>query len=101
MQSTPVTSATDDGVVQPAVPPSASAAASTTFERRRAAGSAAEQALALYRAIFVNAPEAIAIVDTNGRYLEQNAAHLELVGYSDDELRGQTPAVHLGEAEFK
>jgi PAS domain S-box-containing protein len=109
MQSTPVSSTTDDGVVpsampaMPAVPvvPPASAAASASFERRRAAGSAAEQALALYRAIFVNAPEAIAIVDTNGRYLEQNAAHLELIGYSDEELRGQTPAVHLGDTEFQ
>ena len=70
------------------------------LERRSAAGTATEQALALYRAIFVNSTEAIAIIDPDGFYLEQNAAHERLAGYSDDELRGRTPAIHLGEAEF-
>src|ERR1051326_8691766 len=70
------------------------------LERRHAAGSAAEQALALYRAIFANSTEAIAIVDANGFYLEQNAAHAALLGYSDDELRGKTPAIHLGDDQF-
>ncbi|HEV8216772.1 MAG TPA: PAS domain S-box protein, partial [Gemmatimonadaceae bacterium] len=98
MHSTPVTSTTAADVAVP--PPSAGAATATNFERRRAAGSPAEQALALYRAVFVNATEAIAIVDTRGQYLEQNPAHLALLGYSDDELRGQTPAIHLGESEF-
>ena len=76
-------------------------AAKARLERRRAAGTAAEQALALYRAIFVNSTEAIAIIDPNGEYLEQNAAHEHLVGYSDDELRGRTPAIHLGEDAFR
>ena len=99
MRSTPVSpTAGDDGAAP--VPP-ATAAISTTFERRRLAGSPAEQALALYRAIFANATEAIAIVDTNGEYLEQNAAHQALVGYSDEELRGQTPVIHLGGPEFQ
>jgi PAS domain S-box-containing protein len=70
------------------------------LERRSAAGTAAEQALALYRAIFVKSTEAIAIIDGEGFYLEQNGAHERLIGYSDDELRGRTPAIHLGEAEF-
>ena len=101
MHPTTVTSTTDDGVpVLPTVPPT-SAVAPPTFERRRVAASSADQALALYRAIFVNAPEAIAIIDTHGRYLEQNAAHRELLDYSDDELRGQTPVIHLGESEFQ
>ena len=105
MHSTPVTSTTDDGV--PVLPPSPSvtsaisAASPATFERRRGAASSADHALTLYRAVFVNAPEAIAIIDTNGRYLEQNAAHRELLGYSDDELRGKTPVIHLGETEFR
>ena len=75
-------------------------AGSTRLERRRAQGSAAEQALALYRAIFVKSTEAIAIIDPDGCYLEQNAAHAELLGYSDDELRDQTPAIHLGDEQF-
>ena len=73
---------------------------STRLERRRAPGSAAEQALALYRAIFVKSTEAIAILDPDGCYLEQNAAHAELLGYTDDELREQTPAIHVGEEQF-
>ena len=78
----------------------APAVAGSRLERRRAHGSAAEQALALYRAIFVKSTEAIAIIDPDGRYLEQNAAHAELLGYSDDELRDQTPAIHLGDGQF-
>jgi PAS domain S-box-containing protein len=98
MGSTPVFRTTDD-VAEPA--PSAGPSVSTNFERRRASGSPMENALALYRAIFVNASEAIAITDTNGRYLEQNAAHQRLIGYSDEELRGQTPVVHMDETEFR
>jgi PAS domain S-box-containing protein len=98
MRSTPVTMADDDLTVPV---PSANVTTATTFERRRLAGTPAERALALYRAIFVNAPEAIAIIDRNGQYLEQNAAHETLIGYNDDELRGQTPVIHLGKAEFQ
>lgn len=54
----------------------------------------------LYRAIFINSREPIAIIDGRGVYLEQNAAHAELLGYSDDELRNQTPAVHMGADNF-
>ncbi|HEY8185921.1 MAG TPA: PAS domain S-box protein [Pyrinomonadaceae bacterium] len=54
----------------------------------------------LYRAIFRHSREPIAIIDTQGNYLEQNAAHAELLGYSDDELKNQTPAIHLGEETF-
>ena len=50
----------------------------------------------LYRAIFSHSNEPIAIIDPQGFYLEQNAAHAELLGYSDDELKNQTPAIHLG-----
>jgi PAS domain S-box-containing protein len=54
----------------------------------------------VYREILRNSSEAIAIVDTQGRYLEQNAAHRDLIGYSDAELAGRTPAVHLGDEAF-
>lgn len=50
----------------------------------------------LYRAIFSHSNEPIAIIDPQGFYLEQNAAHAELLGYSDDELKNHTPAIHLG-----
>ena len=54
----------------------------------------------LYREIFGHSKEPIAIIDPQGVYLEQNAAHAELLGYSDDELRNQTPALHMGEGKF-
>jgi PAS domain S-box-containing protein len=54
----------------------------------------------LYREIFVHSLEAIAITSPQGHYIEQNGAHYKLLGYSDDELRGQTPAIHLGTETF-
>src|SRR6185436_8373168 len=54
----------------------------------------------LYREIFIHSSEPIAIIDPQGHYLEQNAAHARLLGYSDAELRNQTPAVHLGTEVF-
>ena len=56
--------------------------------------------LDLYRAIFSRSREPIAVIDLEGVYLEQNAAHAELLGYADDDLRNQTPAIHLGEEVF-
>jgi PAS domain S-box-containing protein len=54
----------------------------------------------LYQAIFHHSSEPIAIIDPKGIYLEQNAAHAQLLGYSDAELQNQTPAIHLGEQVF-
>ena len=54
----------------------------------------------VYREIIAKSHDAIAIIDPRGRYLEQNAAHQQLIGYGDDELAGQTPAIHLGEQTF-
>ncbi|HLE63477.1 MAG TPA: ATP-binding protein [Pyrinomonadaceae bacterium] len=54
----------------------------------------------LYREIFVHSREAIAIISPDGRYIEQNGAHYKLLGYSNAELHGQTPAIHLGEPVF-
>ena len=54
----------------------------------------------LYRSIFSHSSEPIAIIDPQGFYLEQNAAHAQLLGYSDTELQNQTPAIHLGEEVF-
>ncbi|HET7112622.1 MAG TPA: ATP-binding protein [Pyrinomonadaceae bacterium] len=54
----------------------------------------------LYREIFAHSREAIAIIDPNGLYLQQNGAHFTLLGYSDDDLEGQTPALDLGAKTF-
>lgn len=54
----------------------------------------------LYREIFAHSNEAIAILDPNGVYLQQNGAHFMLLGYADDDLQGQTPALDLGADAF-
>ena len=56
---------------------------------------------ALYRAIFESSSEPIVILDTRGFYLEQNAAHAAFLGYSDEDLRNQTPAIHMGGGNFE
>lgn len=58
------------------------------------------EVLALYRSVFLNSTEAIAIIDTSGRYLEQNVAHEMLLGYTSNELAGLSPAVHMGDDVF-
>lgn len=55
----------------------------------------------IYRKIFQLSTEPMAIISSDGRYLEQNNAHRALLGYSDEELRGQTPALHMGQAGFE
>jgi len=59
-----------------------------------------EEKLKLYKQIIANDNDGIAIVDPQGYYLEQNAAHRLLLGYSDEELKGKKPIIHLGEVEF-
>ena len=49
----------------------------------------------LYHQVFVNAKECIAVQDANGRIIEQNTAHRDLLGYSDEELFGKTPGHYL------
>src|SRR6185503_6306069 len=55
----------------------------------------------LYREIFAHSKEAIAIIDPEGFYLQQNGAHFTLLGYADNDLEGNTPALYLGEKTFK
>ena len=55
----------------------------------------------LYREIFAHSNEPIAILNPQGHYLEQNTAHHDLLGYSDDELEGKTPAIHMGSEAFE
>ena len=55
----------------------------------------------LYREIFSHSKEAIAIIDPDGYYLQQNGAHFTLLGYADDDLKGKTPAIYLGKETFE
>lgn len=55
----------------------------------------------LYREVFTHSKEAIAIISPEGYYLEQNGAHYNLLGYTDDDLEGKTPAIHMGEESFR
>ncbi len=61
----------------------------------------ASEQLELYRRIFAESVDGIAIIDRNGCYVEQNRAHELLTGYSDADLRDQTPAIHLGQEGFQ
>jgi len=54
----------------------------------------------LYQQIFAHSISAVAIIDEDGSYLAQNPAHADLMGYTDEELQGKTPAIHMGEATF-
>lgn len=56
--------------------------------------------LSLYRKIVTDADYAMSILDLEGRFTFQNAAHASLVGYGDEELIGRTPALFLGEDNF-
>ena len=57
-------------------------------------------ALDRYRALFLRSTDAIGILDAQGRYLEQNPAHADLLEYSDAELCGQTPALYRARPGF-
>ncbi|NHJ14638.1 MAG: PAS domain S-box protein [Candidatus Thorarchaeota archaeon] len=56
--------------------------------------------VALYREILMKSNDAIAVLRSDGTYLEQNAAHRHLLGYDDHELIGTTPAESLGVESF-
>jgi PAS domain S-box-containing protein len=72
-----------------------------TTVQRQSASRPVELHSDLYREVFARSSEAIAIVSPDGTYLEQNGAHYLLLGYSDDELQGKTPAIYLGEETFQ
>ncbi len=56
--------------------------------------------LQLYREIFERTSESVAIISPDGSYLAQNPAHREMIGYSEEDLSGETPAIHLGDKCF-
>jgi PAS domain S-box-containing protein len=59
------------------------------------------QDLSLYRHIFTNSFDCIAILNSEGEYIEQNAAHQKLFGLTDFDIIGETPSVIFGEERFK
>jgi PAS domain S-box-containing protein len=59
-----------------------------------------QEQLRLYRQIFARSIDGIAVMDLKGQFLEQNAAHERMLGYSQDHLAGKTPAIYLGEETF-
>ena len=60
----------------------------------------AERARDLYRHMFVHSKDSIVVMDSCGYYLEQHAQHEQLLGYTFQELIGQTPALTLGAKDF-
>ena len=54
----------------------------------------------LYSEIFAHSKEAIAIIDPDGFYLQQNGAHFTLLGYPDEDLEGKTLANELDQQTF-
>ncbi|WP_051524399.1 EAL domain-containing protein [Sulfurihydrogenibium subterraneum] len=60
-----------------------------------------EKRYELIYSIFLNISDAVAILDKNGYYLEQNKAHENLIGYSIEELIGKTPSIHLKKEDLE
>jgi len=56
--------------------------------------------LQIYRKIFESAHDAICVIAPDGHYILQNPAHRQLTGYSYEELKDKTPAIHVGEDVF-
>ncbi len=61
---------------------------------------AAEENLRLYRKIFMNSNDTIAILDKDARILEVNPAAQTLFGYSPDEIVGKSTELFIGKEVF-
>jgi len=60
-----------------------------------------QQDLSLYRRIFINSYDCLAILNSEGEYVEQNKAHQKLFGLTDFDIIGETPSVIFGKERFK
>lgn len=60
-----------------------------------------ENRLRLIQEAFLNINEAVAIIDKDGFYIEQNRAHEKLLGYTIDELKGNTPIIHMKKIDYE
>jgi len=53
------------------------------------------QKLFFFKTIFESSNDAMAIIDEKGKYIWQNNSNKEFVGFSDDELKGQSPLLYV------
>jgi len=60
----------------------------------------AEEKLKLFKHIFANTTDAVAVFNPQGYLIEQNTVHRKLLGFSDEEIRSSTPSAILGEELF-
>lgn len=60
-----------------------------------------ENELSVYKKIFDNSKEGIAIVDKNLKYVRQNSAHEQILGCTAEDLKGNTPAFFMGEESLQ
>lgn len=60
-----------------------------------------ENRLNIVQQIFLNINEAVAIIDKDGCYIEQNKAHESLLGYTMEELQGKTPLIHMKKTDYE
>ena len=65
-------------------------------ERKRA-----QQGLTLFREIFLNSNEAVAIFSPDGTFLEQNDAYSRLTGFPAEETAGKSLAIITGEEQAR
>lgn len=54
----------------------------------------------LYRHMFVHSQDSIMVMDPYGSYMEQNLQREQFLGYTSQELIGQTPILTVGEDAF-
>ena len=47
--------------------------------------------------LFYKSTAAIAILNEEGKYIAQNEVHKEIFGYLDEDIKGNTSEIHLGE----
>jgi len=58
---------------------------------------AGERSGLIGKALFSRAPGGISLLDGEGLHLQINEAHEEILGYSLEDLRGQSPALYFGD----
>lgn len=56
--------------------------------------------LSLDKKVFVCSSDAMAVINPEGYYLDQNRVHAELFGHPDEALNGLTPAIYFGDSSF-
>ena len=69
--------------------------------REATARKALETKLRRYQEIITHYHDAVVLFDARGHFMEQNPAHRQFMGYSDEELQGKTPAIYAGEEAYE